>query len=87
VIHPDKLNSANPKAVGRGMMAAVTRLQDHPAEVQAHASALLFIALCAAHRVSAQDVMTAAKNLLDASKHAVPELRAAIDYVEQEIRS
>lgn len=84
ILDPDKLNHASPKAVGAALMAAVSRLQNFQAELQAHAAALLFIAICAASKASAFDVMTAAKNLLDASKDQ-PEIAAALEYVREEI--
>ena len=83
----DGLTNADPKAVAKAAMQVIDRLQLHKSHIQAAAAAAVFLVLCDHYRVSAQDVMTATKNLLfDERQGKRPEFVALRDYVRYEIK-
>jgi hypothetical protein len=76
---------ADRKAVARGAMTMVDRMQDFPPEVQIAAAAVVFQELVDAYGVKPQDVMTAASNMRKTVAGTVPEFGAVRDYIRYEI--
>ncbi len=66
----DRMNMANRAAVASTAVNALDRIQQQPKENQVLGLACAFLLLCASLKTPAQDVFTAAKNLMYDPIHA-----------------
>lgn len=85
MIDTDKMNNANPQRVANASLAVIDRLQDFQPHEQPMAVAVSFLTLCDQLKVSAQDVFTVTKNLMNEKDQLRPEFAAVRDYVKYEL--
>lgn len=83
----DKLNSLPAAVAARSTFTMLDRAQDLQPEYGLVGTAALFLLLCEAHGIEAQDVMTVTKNLMVSEGERHPEFRALADYMKYEIAS
>lgn len=81
----DKMNNVAPQAVTTAVMGVLDALQNHPAEAQGPAAALVFLEVCRRFGITPQDVMTVARNILAHAEETSPELQAVSFYVKEEM--
>lgn len=84
----DRLANARPRAVAKATFRILDVLQYHQPHTQLSAAAIAFVLLCEHHKVPAQDVMTLAKNLLNAhiGKENFEEFGALRDYLRYDVK-
>lgn len=81
----DKMNNADPAKVAKATVAVISRLQDFPPHEQVTASAAMLLTLAEQYKVSAQDIFTVTKNLMNSKEGLRPEFGAVRDYVQHEL--
>lgn len=83
----DKMNNADPAHVANTTFAVVDRLQNFPQHTQAMGLSAALLLLADAYNVSAQDIFTTTKNLMNSKEGLRPEFGAVRDYIKHELGS
>jgi hypothetical protein len=85
-VNRDKINNADPKAVSKATFALLDRLQNFPVWMQPVAAAAAMLLLSEGLKLSAQDLFTVTKNLMNSKEGLRPEFEAVRDYVKHELK-
>lgn len=86
MIHPDKINNADPQRVADASFAVIDRLQNYQPHEQVMALASAFVLLTEQHKLPAQDAFTTTKNLMNEKSVLRPEFAAVRDYMKYEVK-
>lgn len=82
----DKANNADPKQIAQAALAVIDRLQAFHPQLQPMAAAAVMLLLSDRLKMSAQDLFTLTKNIMN-SKHGLRfEFAAIRDYLKYEIK-
>lgn len=81
----DRLNAVDPKLTGQAALAAIQSVEARTAEQQVAGLAVAFAAICRKYRIHPGTALTVANNVVERAVGKLPALRAAIQYVNQEL--
>lgn len=81
------MNNADPKLVAETTFSVIDRLQNFPQHSQAMAVAAALLTLADVYKVSAQDIFTTTKNLMNSKEGLRPEFAAVRDYIKYELNT
>jgi hypothetical protein len=86
VITADTLAAVSAAKVGPAAMSLVDAMQRFRPEEQAAGFAVSFLILCKKLRVHPGTVLSVAERIIEVEGKKIPEIRAALAYIENEIR-
>jgi hypothetical protein len=84
-VRPELLGLVDPARAAQVAFSLIDRLQNHDAELQVAATALVFLATCKRLKAHPGTVMTTAGNIVKRCEADVVELRALRQYLQEEI--
>lgn len=82
----DRIYNSNPKRVANASMAALTALQDRPADEQLAAAGVLLLTLTRRFNVAAPNVLNCVDNLIrDSRRYDDATFKGIYDYFKNEL--